>query len=646
MSGYFIKRKRDEEEVDFEEILLDEKNKDSGKIDNYFDQKKIKNLKKIFFLVIFILFAQLFNLQFIKGSYYSNISQKNYIRTSQIHSARGIVYDKNMQQIVFNVPIFDLVMTPSDFFKERDKVQEKEKQLATLLQISDKDFADKLKGVDPISFQPFLILGDIPKEKALVLEDKIKDMAGVELEDGAARQYKDGNIFSFIVGYDGRINQNELKKNPDYMLTDIIGKEGLELSYEKELRGTYGISDIEVDSMGRPTRTVQKQEPVAGNNLVLNIDAELQRRLYKDIVEMAAKRDGCTGGSVVAIDPRSGAVLALVSYPSYDNNLFANGISADDYNKLLSDKNNPLFNRAIAAEYPPGSTFKPMMASAALQENVISPTRQISDGGLISVGAWTFPDWKPGGHGQVDIVTAIAQSCDIYFYTVGGGYGDIKGLGTDRIKKYATLFGFGNLTGIDIPGEKTGLIPDAAWKKQTKKEAWYIGDTYHESIGQGDVLATPLQIANYTAAIANGGTLYQPQIVNRIVDGNGKTIQAFDKVILRQNFIDPQNIAWVQKGMRENVVSGSGRLLSTLKVEAAGKTGTAQYDANKKMHAWYTVYAPYQNPEIVMAIMLEGGGEGHDTSAPIAKDILEWYFGERLTGKPDQTSQTTAPAKN
>lgn len=644
MNGYFIEQKK--EEVDFEEILLDGKNKDSGKIDNYFDQKKIKNLGKALFLVVFVLFTQLFYLQFIRGNYYTSISERNYIRINKTRSARGIIYDKNMEQIVFNVPVFDLVITPADFFKERDKVEQKEKDLAGILQISESDFAGKIKDADPTSYESFLVLGNIEKEKALVIDERIKNMGGVKLENSAVRKYADGNIFSFMIGYGGRINEKELKQNPDYLLTDTIGKEGLELSYERELRGTYGVSEIDVDSLGRASRTVDRQISVAGDNLVLNIDARLQRRLYKDIEDMASRKEA-TGGSVVAIDPRSGAVLALVSYPSYDNNLFANGISLADYEQLKSDKNTPLFNRAIAAEYPPGSTFKPMMAAAALQENVISPTRKISDSGSISVGKWVFPDWKV--HGQVDLVTAIAQSCDVYFYEVGGGYGDIGGLGADRIKKYANLFGLGKITGIDIPGEKPGLIPDATWKKQARNEIWYIGDTYHESIGQGDVLATPLQIANYTAAIANGGTLYKPQLVNRLVDAEGNTVKIFDKEILDENFISPDNIAWVQKGMRENVVSGSGHSLATLKVEAAGKTGTAQYAGNTKMHAWYTVYAPYKNPEIVMAIMMEGGGEGHDASAPIAKDILEWYFGDRLTGisaQPVQSAETPTTPTN
>ena len=625
MSGYFIKQKRDD--IDFEEILLDEKHKDSGKIDNYFDLRKLKRLQGVLVCVIVVLFSRLLYLQVIQGDYYSSISEKNYIRATATPSSRGIVYDRNLEQIVFNVPVFDLVFVPADFFKDRTKVSEKQKELADMIEVPEQEFTAMLEKIDPSSYESYLIMGNIAKEKALIIDEKIKDMGGVKLYNSAIRSYSDGKYFSFIIGYSGKINQDELATNPDYLYTDIIGKEGLELSYEKELRGTYGVTEVEVDSLGRTKRTLERQDPVAGSSLVLNIDAELQRRLYKDIEEMAAKKEG-TGGSVVAIDPRSGAVLALVSYPSYDNNAFANGISSAEYKELLEDKNNPLFNRAIAAEYPPGSTFKPMMAAAALQENIISPTRQISDSGSINVGGWTFMDWA--AHGQTDMVKAIAQSCDVYFYTVGGGYGDIKGLGTDRIKKYANLFGMGETTGIDIPGEKSGLIPDAAWKKATRDESWYIGDTYHESIGQGDVLATPLQIANYTAAVANGGTLYKPQLVGKIVDASGQIVKTVEPEIIRRDFIDPKNMEWVQKGMRENVISGSGRSLSTLKVEAAGKTGTAQYAGNTKMHAWYTVYAPYKNPEIVMAIMIEGGGEGHDASTPIAKDILEWYFGERL----------------
>ncbi len=635
MSGYFIKKKR--EEVDFEEILLDEKHKDSGKIDNYFDSRKIKSLEMMFCVVMFGLLGQLSYLQFVQGDYYSSISEKNYIRTTAVKSARGIIYDRNMEQIVFNVPVFDVVLVPADFFKDRGGIAGKKTALALALEITDEELEGMIGGMDPTSYQSYIISENIEKEKALIVEEKTKGMAGVRLENSAIRKYTDGKYFSSVVGYSGRINQKELDSHPGYLMTDIIGKDGLEYAYEDNLRGIYGITEVEVDSLGRVNRTMQKTDPVAGDNLVLNIDAELQSRLYKDIEEMAIKQEGSTGGSVVALDPQTGAVLALVSYPSYDNNSFAGGISTAEYSALLSDASKPLFNRAIEAEYPPGSTFKPMMAAAALEENIISPTRTISDSGSINIGGWSFNDWK--AHGTVDLVKAIAQSCNVYFYTVGGGYGDIEGLGADRIKKYANLFGMGQLTGIDLPGEKAGLIPDTAWKREVKDEPWYIGDTYHMSIGQGDVLATPLQIANYTAAVANGGTVYQPQVVDKVVDSAGNIVQDMEPKMLASGFISPENMDWVQKGMLENVLTGSGRALSTLPVQAAGKTGTAQYAGNTKTHAWYTVYAPYENPQIVMAIMLEGGGEGHDASVPIAKDILGWYFGERITGVSADTKK-------
>lgn len=632
MGAYFIKKKR--EEIAFEEILLDN-NKEGGRIDHFFDGKQIKKLQSFFALLMLIFFGRLFYLQIVQGGYYSSVSEQNYTRIVEIKSSRGILYDRNMTQIVFNVPVFDLVLVPADFFKDRNNVTANMANVASSLGIS----ADELRGKideateNPNLYESILIQGNIDKEKALIIDEKIKGIGGVKLENSAIRKYIDGKYLSFVVGYSGRVNKEDLSQHPNYLMTDTIGKEGLEFSYEEELRGVYGKQEVEVNSLGQVRRSVQSAAPVSGNDLVLTLDAELQKRLYDELEKMNQKYTSSTGGSAVAIDPRDGSVLALVSYPSYDNNIFANGITSEEYSSLLSDDKKPLFNRAIAGEYPPGSTFKPLMAAAALQEGVISPNRKIFDSGSIGVGGWTFVDWK--AHGEVDLVKAIAQSCNVYFYTVGGGYGDIKGIGEAKIKQYANLFGLGKKTGIDIPGEKSGLIPDETWKRAVKNEPWYIGDTYHMSIGQGDVLATPLQIASYTAAIANGGTLYKPHLVKDVLDVDGNSVRKIEGDIVRKDFIDQKNLEWVQKGMRENVISGSGMSISVLDVESAGKTGTAQYAGNQKSHAWYTVYAPYEDPEIVMAIMVEGGGEGHLAAVPIAKNILHWYFGERLTGVSD-----------
>ncbi len=620
---YFIKNK-ESESLDIEELFLDSTMEEDYNMEVSLDNKNVKIIKKIFFFVLLVFVLQVFNLQVIKGDEYSKISENNYKRTIAVKSLRGIVYDRNQTQIIFNVPIFDLVIIPHDFYKNRDDIDEKIRELSILTEEDESEIKKKLKKSNPSSYQPFLIVENIEKDKALLIEGKIKKIDGASLEKNAIRNYIDGKYASNIIGYSGRISERELEKYPDYFLTDSVGKNGLELFYESWLRGEYGREEVEVNSFGREIKTIRKESAKSGYNLVLNIDIDLQKKIYNELSKITEKLDTGAGASVVMIDPTSGAVHAIVNYPSYDNNLFAGGISGSEYMQLINDKKNPLFDRSIAGEYPPGSTFKMVIGAAALQENIISPTRVIVDSGVIYVGSYSFLGWK--ALGRVDLVEAISQSSNIYFYTVGGGYGDISGLGVKKIKEYANLFGFGDLSGIDLPGEKNGLIPDAQWKRDIKNERWYIGDTYHISIGQGDVLTTPLQVANYIAAIANGGKLFQPQIVDKVIDSEGNVIKDIEPKIIRENFIDQEKLKWIQKGMRENVISGSGISLASLPVEVAGKTGTAQYFGNQKTHAWYTAYAPYDNPKIAIAIIVEGGGEGHTAAVPVAKEILKWYF--------------------
>ena len=622
---YFVKNKN-KESLELEELFLDSMAEKDGNIEIPLDTKNIEIVKKALLFVFLVLTLQAGYLQIIKGKYYAGISENNYKRTIAIKSPRGIIYDRNNKQIVFNVPIFDLVIVPYDFLKDKDYIKEKIKELSSIIKIEEDDLMEKINDSDRFSHQSFLILENIEKDEALILEEKIKNIDGVKLEKNAIRNYVDSKYISNVIGYSGRINEKELENNSGYLLTDIIGKDGLEFFYETQLRGEYGKEEIEVDSFGKKTGIIKREDSKPGNNLILNIDFDLQKKIYDQLNEVTTKLETEAGASVVALNPKNGAVLALVNFPSYDNNLFAKGISSDDYKKLLIEKTNPLLNKAIAGQYPPGSTFKPLMGVAALQEKIISPQRKIFAGEAIYIGSYRYPDWKV--HGLVNLSIAIAQSCNVYFYTVGGGYGDIEGLGIDRIKKYSNLFGLGSVSGVDLPGEKTGLVPDRQWKKDVKDEKWYIGDTYHVSIGQGDILATPLQIANYTAAIANGGKLFQPQIVDKIIDSQGTIVDEIDPKILREDFVDQENIKWVQKGMRENVISGSGRSLASLPIEVAGKTGTAQYYGNKKTHAWYIAYAPYDDPEIALAIIVEGGGEGHAAAVPVAKEVLGWYFGE------------------
>jgi len=445
------------------------------------------------------------------------------------------------------------------------------------------------------------------------------------------RQYLFPTYFSHILGYLGKLEPQDAKENPDYSLTEKIGKEGLESSYEKFLRGQPGQQLVEVDSQGKEQNVISQTPPQTGDSLILSIDADLQQSL-QDSLSAELDRLKLKKAAAVAIDPRIGAVLAMVSLPTYDNNLFAQGISVQDYQNLENDPANPFLNRAIAGQYASGSTIKPLIGAAALQEKVITPSTTVNDSkGELDVPnqynpqiVYRYPDWK--AHGIVDIYSAIAQSCDVFFYTVGGGYGNIKGLGVDNLAKYFRLFGLGSKLGIDLPGEAEGLVPDAAWKMKVKNEPWYLGDTYHLSIGQGDLLVTPLQMAVATAAIANGGTLYSPRLVDKIVDSDKNIIETIQPDILRTNFISSENIDVIKKAMRQTVTDGSALMLNTLSVPVAAKTGTAQVAGQKNNNAWATVFAPYPNPEIVLSILIEEGGEGSSVSIPVAKEVLEKYF--------------------
>ncbi len=633
MKKYFVKNSSGKN-IEPEEVFLDSENQETQKIEFLFGDERFLKLKKIIILVFAFLAVQAGYLQIVKGKYYREKAQGNYIKIDYLKAPRGIIYDKFGQQIVFNSPSFDLVLIPADFF--RDKNQQRQKtdieKLSAIVGQPYKVTESRILDCGKNSYAPILIAENLKKETAIAAKTLTEEIEGVELAGGYIRNYVGSEQFAGIVGYTGKINPEELERYPDYLMSDDLGKDGLELFYEEELRGEYGRREIAVDSLGKTEKVLSQNEPSPGNNLALNIDGELQKKIYGELEEMVEKLE-IKQAQAVAINPRNGAVISLVNYPGYDNNLFAHGISQSDYSGLLNDPANPLFNGAISGEYPPGSVFKPLVAAAALEEKIITPQTTILSAGGIWVGRWFFPDWQAGGHGNVNVIKAIAQSVNTFFYIVGGGYNGTEGLGIAGIKKYAEFFGLGNQLGIDLPSESSGLVPDKNWKKNEIGENWYIGDTYHVSIGQGYLTATPLQIAAATAAIANGGTLFSPQIVGEIKNSRGDIVKNIQPEIIRENFISRENIDWVKKGMREGVISGSSRRLFDLPVAAAGKTGTAQFDKNKEPHAWSVSFAPYENPEIVLVVLVEEGGEGHKAAVPVAKNVLEWYF---TKDSPDQ----------
>ena len=608
--------------------------------------KWVFNLFLIFsFLLFFVLFFRTFQLQILEREKYLALANENKFVIYQVKAERGVIYDRNGIQLVFNQPSFDL------YFSKNEKIENCLNQetsncpeIKALKEVSEDlklNFEELKRKISESDENQVLIFENLPQENLILFQTKISanQLPGFQIERNSIRYYPEGKIFSHLIGYTGKIKSEELKSDPEnYDIFDWVGRDGLEKSYEKILRKNPGKLQVERDALGNVISKKVLQFPDSGKSLVLWLDSNLQEKIEESL-EKNLKRVGSKKGAAVALDPKNGGVLALVSLPNFDNNLFQKGADQKSLKGILEDPDNPLFNRAISSGYLTGSTIKPLIALAALEEKIISPEKKIlDDKGQISIPnpyhpdqPWIFRDWKI--HGWVDMRKAIAESCNVYFYTIGGGYGDQKGLGPTLIKKYLELFGWGQKTGIDLPGEEAGFLPDPEWKKRNFESSidqiWYDGDTYNLSIGQGYLKVTPLQVATAFSAIANGGFLYQPKVVQKIVDSEKNVIKEIKPEIIRQNFIDPENLKVVREGMREAVTYGSAVLLNDLPVKAAAKTGTAE--TWKKGERWYTtwitVFAPYDNPEIVLTIVMEDVKDLSTlTVLPAAKEVLEWYF--------------------
>ena len=618
----FFKKRKISRGIEIEDAIMTVTEEERAIIETPFRKKGLKVIWYAIIVALMMLLGRVFYLNVVRGYYYADLSKGNRIRNIIIKAPRGKIFDKFGNVLVRNVPSMDVIILPSDLPEDQEQRRSVIASVAQILALDEEGIMEAVENINRKSLEPVLLKENIAQDQILMLAEKLNTLPGIFLDNTAIRSYENSLIFAPIIGYDGKITKDELANNRGYLITDYIGKTGLEKKYESELKGIHGALQVEVDSLGNIKKNLGSVNPQAGQDLFLNIDEGLQKKLYDSLIAITDKAESKTAAAV-AIDPRSGGVLALVSLPSYDNNLFAGGISSQDYKNIIGDKNLPLLNRSINGEYPPGSTIKPAVAVAALAEGTITSETIVNDSsGAINIGAWRFGDWKT--HGVMNLRSAIAESCDVFFYSVGGGYGNIEGLGMDRMKKYENLFGFGDPTGVDLLGESSGLIPDEQWKLDKIGEKWYIGDSYHAAIGQGFLTATPMQLANYTAALANGGTLYVPRIVNLIKGGGGE--KYFSPKIIRKNFIRQDILDVVREGMRQTVTEGSARSLNTLPVAVAGKTGTAQFGAENKTHAWFISFAPYENPEIAMVVLMEGGGEGSSSAVPVTKEVLEWYF--------------------
>lgn len=625
--------------------------------------RTFNNTNLLFFktlIIIFMLFliGRIAWLQIVMGSHYSLLSERNRIRTENLESKRGIIYDRSGEALVRNSSNFVLSFRPIDLPRDemdRDMMLRRlssiidnlpEKQIITnsdsLKLVSDgpsyrlmKEMLSKVRIYSLEAYQSLFILDNLRYDAALKIILEQESFPGVLLEDKILREYpfsflaqEDANLMSLshVLGYTGKISEADLENfSGKYSLTDYVGKTGIEYSWEEELRGINGFIKYEVDALGRKKKVISETLPQAGYNLSLSLDIKLQAQAEK-VTKAWLEKTNTKRASVIIMDPNNGQILALLSLPSYDNNLFAKGIKQVDYDEFIQDENRPLFNRAISGELPSGSVIKPVIAAAALEEHIITENTSFLSNGGLRIGQWFFPDWRAGGHGTTNVKKALADSVNTFFYYIGGGYQDFVGLGVDRLAKYMKLFGMGEKTGIDLNGESKGLVPTPAWKERVKNEAWYIGDTYHISIGQGDVLVSPLQVANFTAAIVNGGRLYQPTLVRALLDEDNNVLKEIEPKIIRQDFISPENLRIVREGMHQAVLSGSARSLSILPVSSGGKTGTAQWSSTKANHAWFTAFAPYENPLISITVMVEEGREGSEVAVPIAREIMQWYF--------------------
>lgn len=608
---------------------------------------QVFNFSKLYFVgfVMIILIIALITktawLQIAQGEYYYQMAEGNRVRIERVEPKRGVIYDRNLNSLVRNKASFLLYLLPADLPDDNESTEKIFKKISEILVTkSFEEINQEFSKVDKYSleaFEPLFIADNIEYDKAMKLYLESENWPGVVLTNKFRREYLNmvrfdndpklyGLSFSHMLGYIGKINDAELEKFGDeYLPIDYIGKMGVEYFWENELKGESGKKQIEVDALGKEKKILGQVDAIDGHNLVLSIDAAIQIKLEEILIKQLEKIK-LTKASAIILDPNNGEVLAMVSIPSYDNNLFARGITRDEYSSLIEHPDNPLFNRAVSGEFPSGSTFKPIMAAAALEERVVSENTSFLSVGGIGIGQWFFPDWLAGGHGSTNVRKAISQSVNTYFYYIGGGYNDFVGLGVDKITEYAKLFGLGSQTGIDLAGEADGFVPSREWKEEAKGEKWYIGDTYHLSIGQGDLLVTPLQVAAYTSVFANGGKLYRPHLVKQVLSSDDKVVGDVSIEPVREKFIDDYNMMVVRQGMRQTVTSGSGRRLSTLPITSAGKTGTAQWSTVKDPHAWYTGFAPYDNPELAFTVLIEEGKEGSVVSVPVVYEFLQWYY--------------------
>lgn len=600
----------------------------------YYFQLRI-GIAAAFVLAAFsLLLLRFVYLQIVQYDYYRTKAEDNRISIVPIRPNRGLILDRGGTVLARNYSAYTLEISPG-------KVNDLEKtinELETIVEIRASDRARfkrlRIEAKGAISLPIRTRLTDEEVAKFAVNRYRFP---GVDIQARLFRQYPLNELASHVTGYIGRINDRDVARideadlSANYKGTDHIGKTGLEQSYENELHGVTGYEQVEVDSAGRGVRTLSRTSPTPGNNLVLTLDIRLQ--------QVAEQAFGDNRGALVAIEPSTGGILAFVSKPGFDPNLFVDGIDPVSWDQLNTSPDRPMVNRALAGTYPPGSTFKPYMALAALELGKRTPQQTINDPGYFQFGSHRFRDDKPGGHGVVDMYKSIVQSCDTYYYVLGND------LGIDNIARFIGQFGFGARTGIDVEGEATGVLPSQEWKrrrfKNPEQKKWYPGETISIGIGQGYNTYTPLQMAQAMAALANNGAMYRPHLVNYIENIGSGERSLIEPRLERTIKLKPENLEFIKRALAGVNTEGTGaRAFAKAEYTSAGKTGTAQVVAIKQNekyneknvterhrdHALFIAFAPLESPKIALAVVVENAGFGARAAAPIARQILDYYL--------------------
>jgi len=563
-----------------------------------------------------VIVGQLWYLQVLEGGHFLDASDKNRIRIRPVAAPRGILFDKNGVPLVDNRPAFTLSLIPRELPREDQNRDAVLGRVASLLQIPYQELAESVTRVPSDSFLPVRVRRGLTLEDMAKIEEWKLELPGVIVEVEPQRTYPNSRFAAHLLGYVREANDEQLKGGR-YRRGDMVGQSGLERLLDEFLRGRDGGERIEVDALGRPVRVVQHTDPHPGSQVITTIDRRVQ--------EAAEQAMEGKAGAIVVMDPRSGDIRALVSTPAFEIDRFTATIDRAAWLRVVQDPEHPLLNRAIQSQYAPGSIFKIVVTAAGLQEATIAPMDRVYCNGEFHLGAWTFKDWKEGGHGSVDLQKALAQSCNIFYYQAG-----LK-IGGAAITKYARAFGFGTATGVELGGEKLGLIP----QPKGRRKSWQGGDIVNMSIGQGQVLVTPLQVARFMAAVANGGVLWKPRLVERIERPDRGVLYSDPGQVAGHVELSPAVWAFLRQALWAVVNEGTGVGAKIPGIDIAGKTGTAQMIAHSKAekgqdHAWFAAFAPVRDPEVVVVVLVERGGKGGQVAAPIARRILNAIFFEKV----------------